>query len=52
MNVPIVASAPVPGLRDLANMAGTPDPSTLILALTALVICVVLRARANRKRRK
>ncbi|MFI4904055.1 MAG: hypothetical protein ACHP91_11655 [Burkholderiales bacterium] len=52
MDVHTLASLPVDALRDWANMAGMPDPSTLVLALTALVIIFVQRARANRKRRK
>ena len=39
---------PVDALQDSANMAGMPRPSTLVLALTALVIVYVGRARANR----
>jgi hypothetical protein len=52
MDVHTIASLPVGALRDWANIAGMPDPSTLVLALTALVIIFVQRARANRKRRK
>ncbi|HEY7904729.1 MAG TPA: hypothetical protein VIH36_14840 [Casimicrobiaceae bacterium] len=52
MDVHTLATLPVGALRDWANMAGMPDPSTLVLALTALVIIFVQRARANRKRRK